>query len=186
MKIHPYARIRGGQDGAFWGKNLFRMDTRGLCQVYDGEQLSFQSEPITSFVLDRADQLAPHSNAVMFGMVDSEAEFPLFYTNIYNNYAKMADPLNGVCCVYRLRKQEENFCSSLVQLIQIGFTNTSLWSSRNGDVRPYGNFTIDREKGILYAFTMRDESQTTRYFAFSLPKVEQGEMDAVHGFRKVV
>ena len=100
----------------------------------------------------------------------------------------MRDRLEGLCCVYRLQKDGNTFTTTLVQLIQIGFTEDKrLWRSlrEEGDVRPYGNFTIDREKGIYYAFTMRDSYNTTRYFSFPLPKKSDGVMDEAYGVKKV-
>ena len=107
MKITRLAKIHWGQDGAIWGDELFRFDHKGECHVFklselgDGED---EPSPSAVFVLDRADELAPHSNAVFFGTEYYEEgdEFPLLYSNIYNNYADAEDKLIGVCCVYRL------------------------------------------------------------------------------------
>jgi len=195
MTIRPIGKIIGGQDGAIWGKYLFRFDTRGNGSVTD---LSFvtpdgnsQLAPFACFTLDKADRIVPHSNAVMFGYAYfAEGDpLPLLYSNVYNNYAKAEDPLKGVCCVYRLLPYSDSFSTELVQLISIGFTeNTELWKSdsETADVRPYGNFTVDRENNRLYAFVMRDARQTTRYFSFAMPKVHDGEWDPVLGVRKVV
>ena len=89
--------------------------------------------------------LVPHSNSVVFGneYYDEQDEFPLLYTNIYNNYAKNDDKLEGVCLVYRIERNEREFTSTLVQIIQIGFVDDeNLWTSagEKEDVRPYGNF----------------------------------------------
>jgi hypothetical protein len=145
---------------------------------------------IDSFVLDKNDVIVPHSNAVCFGTeyFDKNDEFPLLYSNVYNNYAGAENPLAGVCCVYRLQRNGNAFTSTLVQVIEIGFANdTSLWRSTLDplDVRPYGNFTIDTEENKLYAFTMRDAANSTRYFAFDLPKLSDGIMDEKYGVNKV-
>jgi len=76
-----------------------------------------------------------------------------------------------------------------VQMIEIGFTeDESLWKSvgEKEDVRPFGNFTIDRERSILYAFTMRDNTNSTRYFSFKLPQVSEGELNEKYNVKKVI
>lgn len=173
MKINKIGKIAGGQDGAIWNKLLFRFDEKGNCHVYELDTL----KEIAQFQLDGIDEWMPHSNAVMFGCeyFAPEDEFPLLYTNVYNTYSNETDRREGVCCVYRITRQEDSFRGRLVQTITVGFTkDESLWCSKGGDLRPYGNFAIDREKKIYYGFTMRDSSQTTPYFAFKLPKLSQG------------
>ncbi|MBQ8311513.1 MAG: hypothetical protein IJX80_10935, partial [Clostridia bacterium] len=181
MKIKQVAKICHGQDGAIFGSLLFRFDQKGNCGVYDLATLKGAADvvemtPIARFTLDRADVLAPHSNAVTFGSeyyADGD-EFPLLYSNIYNNRAQTDDPMCGVCCVYRLQRTNGGFTTTLVQLIKIGFVDDSvLWRAypdRDG-VRPYGNFVIDRDTGCYYAFVMRNEALGTRYFTFDLPAV---------------
>lgn len=182
MNIRFLGNIAPGQDGAIFGPWLFRMENRGQCHVY-----RLDRDPICEaavFRLDRWETVVPHSNAVMFGCeyYDPEDEFPLLYSNIYNNYAKAEDPLVGVCCVYRVIRRGEEFTTKLVQLIRVGFTaDPELWCSHGGDIRPYGNFAIDREQGIYYGFTMRDGSNATRYFAFPLPKLREGTPDEAWG-----
>ena len=196
MKIRQVAKICHGQDGAIFGSLLFRFDHLGNCGVYDlqeleGKQDVVEMTPIARFTLDRADVLAPHSNAVTFGSeyyADGD-EFPLLYSNIYNNREKTDDPMRGVCCVYRLQRMDDGFTTTLVQLIEIGFVDDPvLWRAypdRDG-VRPYGNFVIDRDAGCYYAFVMRTEALGTRYFTFDLPTLEEGEIDPVWGVRRVV
>ena len=178
MKINYVGKIAAGQDGAIFGYWLFRMETLGVCHVYRLDQNP--EREVSSFRLDRWEQIVPHSNAVMFGSeyYAPEDEFPLLYSNIYNNYANSEDRMVGACCVYRLRRQGETFTTQLIQLIRVGFVDdTDFWCSQGGDARPYGNFTIDREKGILYAFTMRDGSNATRYFSFRVPQAHSGIAD---------
>lgn len=182
MKITKITDIYRGQDGAFWGDWLIRFGTRGDGRAYRIADGTF--EEVAQFRLDGCDKIVPHSNAVMFGCEHyaPEDEFPLLYTNIYNNYAKEEDNLAGTCCVYRVLREGNEFTTQLVQMIRIGFVkDPALWCSAGSDVRPYGNFTIDREQGILYAFTMRDEAQTTRYFAFPVPKSGEGVKDETLG-----
>lgn len=170
-----------GQDGAIFGGCLFRFDANGFCRVYDMETL----EEIAAFTLDKADLIVPHSNAVSFSgeyAVETD-EFPILYTNIYNNYASADDRLEGVCCAYRIWREKGVFFSRLVQVIRVNFIhNSSLWCSEHvQDVRPYGNFAVDAAAGKLHAFVMRDEANTTRFFRFALPKITAGTVDAAWG-----
>ena len=195
MQIRQIAKIQGGQDGAIWKDELFRFNTKGECTVYDLKEIDSEKvkelEPIGRFTLDKADIIAPHSNAVFWGVefFDPSDEYPLLYANIYNNYAKAEDKLTGVCCAYRVEKTESGFKTTLVQLIEIGFTDDpALWRAfpdRDG-VRPYGNFVIDREGGYYYAFVMRTEALGTRYFKFKIPHFRDGEIDSVFGVRRAV
>lgn len=195
MQITQIAKIKGSQDGAIFKNFLFRFATRGECRVYDMKDLkdfdgSTAATEIDSFILDKAELIAPHSNAVCFGNEYFEPgdEFPLLYSNIYNNYAKAEDPLVGVCCVYRIQRNENKFTTTLVQIIKVGFVNDyELWrsSAEPADVRPYGNFTIDTESNRLYAFTMRDAAKQTRYFSFDLPKASCGVFDEKYGVKVV-
>ena len=195
MKIRQIAKIRGGQDGAVWGTELFRFDTRGNCTVYDMRSLMGDgiSEPLpkAEFTLDRACDIVPHSNAVFFGteFYEEGDEYPILYTNIYNNYAKTENPMIGVCLVYRIQREGDGFKTTLLQMIEIGFTSDAeLWQAypdRHG-VRPYGNFLADADEGALWAFVMRSEEQGTEYFKFDLPSVRDGVTDARLGLKRAV
>lgn len=177
MELTRLGTIRHGQDGAIWGNLLFRLDHQGRCYVYDLNRDGFPE--VGYFRLDRWETLCPHSNSVTFGP-DYWAEgdeFPLLYSNIYNNYAKAENRLEGTCCVYRIFRENGVFKSTLVQLLKVCFVaDEALWGIGD-NIRPYGNFVVDRENRILYAFTMRDKEQTTRYFAFPLPDVRAGFQD---------
>ena len=194
MKIERVAKIGGGQDGAICGNELFRLDHKGNCTVYDLSSLrrgaSEELPVLGCFTLDRAAELVPHSNAVCFGTerYAAEDEYPLLYSNIYNNYAKATDPRMGVCCVYRLVRTPDGYRTTLVQLIEIGFCqDPSLWKATADahGVRPYGNFVIDRARGVYYAFVMRNEELGTRFFAFDLPSVREGQMDPTYRIPRV-
>ena len=197
MNIKKIGKIKGDQDGAIFNNYLFRFDSVGTCYVYDISKFDIsvkntgEINETASFSLDRTEELRPHSNSVMFGCkyYSKDDEFPLLYTNIYNNYSWTDNKMKGVTLVYRIERNENNFKSTLVQIIEIGFTeNVNYWKSSDekDDVRPYGNFAIDNEKGIYYAFTMRDKTNTTRYFAFDLPEVTDGKMDEKYGVNRVV
>lgn len=188
MNIKQIGNITDGQDGAVFGGLLFRFKTNGLCYVYNLNNLTIEKKsPIVSiFTLDKADVIVPHSNSVVFGneYYAEDDEFPLLYTNIYNNYSRCENKCIGVCCVYRIWREENEFKNRLVGLIEIGFTKDELWSSGD-DIRPFGNFVIDKEKGLYHAFTMRDNEEITRYFSFKLPKVSNGVMDNALGVKKI-
>lgn len=187
----------GAQDGAVWGDFLFRFDHAGHCRVYDATALDTDADEgvnppqIAAFTLNPDDKIIPHCNAVTFGQeyYTEGDEFPLLYANVYNNYAKAEDRLEGMCCVYRLQRTGLDFRAVLVQLIRIGFAHErGLWLSAGDvkDVRPYGNFVVDREAGLLHAFVMRDGDRTTRYFTFRLPSVTDGAVSADFGVRVAV
>ena len=193
MKINYIAKIGGGQDGAIYGKYLFRFQHNGNARVYDLGTLDKENgilECVGDFVLDRAADICPHSNSVSFGneFYEEGDEFPLLYSNIYNNYAKSDNSLKGVCCVYRIFRDGDGFSSKLVQLIEVGFVNdATLWkmSEDEESKRPYGNFAVDAERSLYYGFVMREAAEGTRYFAFRLPKGRDGELDSTFGVRRV-
>ena len=195
MKLEFLTKVKKSrQDGAIWGGLFFSFNAHGVCSVYEMEKLvtskNDEAEIYAEFTLDKIDLIEPHSNAVAFGTeyYDVVDEFPLLYTNIYNNYSKCEDKLKGVCAVYRIQRSGNEFESTLVQVIEIGFVEDELWKSTGEleDVRPYGNFVIDTDNSVFYAFTMRDNDQTTRYFSFNLPKLNDGEMCEKYGVNKVV
>lgn len=155
--------IAKGQDGVIYDGCLLRFDSKGNCQVYDLQTLT----ELSTFTLDKADSLCPHSNSVSM-------RGDILYTNLYNTYAKEENRLEGICCAYRISREGNTFHTKLAQVIRIGFADTSLWQSESRqDVRPYGNFVAEGNK--LYAFVMRDESHTTRFFRFALPDITAGE-----------
>ena len=192
MEIKKIANSHFGQDGAIWKNLFFRFVADGSCVVQDLNGLTADPEatlPVVSrFTLDRAEDIVPHANAVVFGpdyYADGD-EFPLVYNNIYNNYAKADDQMRGTLCVYRIQRMGDGFTSTLVQIIRLGFTDDPLWVSENGqDIRPYGNLVIDRDARKLLAFTMRDGDQTTRFFTLPLPAVTEGEPDPKLGIKTV-
>ncbi len=174
--------VKGGQDGSIFGDYLFRFDARGRGIVYSMKN----GEKLADFTLDKSDILCMHSNAVDFSphRYDTSDDFPLLYTNIYNNYSKgkATDRKCGVCGVYRILRQEGVFTSQLVQVVRIGFTDDPVWRSENlSDVRPYGNFVVDSDENRLVAFTMRDEDRHTRFFSFSLPHISEGVLSDEYG-----
>ena len=104
MKIEKIAKIKYGQDGAIWGGFLFRFDSDGSCAVYEMDKVCANGEEIeaySSFFLDRIDEVKPHSNSVVFGNEYYEGgdEFPLLYSNVYNNYALNKDMYDFLYCL---------------------------------------------------------------------------------------
>ena len=181
LSFTPLGTYCNGQDGAIWGGNLFRFDAKGNCHVFDLQTLA----PVAEFTLDKAQIIAPHSNAVSFSnqyYADGD-EYPILYTNIYNNYSSAPDRLEGVCCAYRILPVDGGFTSQLVQVLRVDFVHDSqLWCSENKkDVRPYGNFAVDAAAGKLHAFVMRDEANRTRFFRFALPDVRDGQWNDTWG-----
>jgi len=195
MKVTHVADYSPGfQDGAIFGDLFFSLNSNGECRVYDlskaDESEDGMLESCASFMLDKTDIIIPHCNSVVFGseyFCDGD-EFPVLYANIYNNYAGEQNKLEGVCLVYRISREGNVFRSWLVQIIEIGFADSSeLWCSQSTvDVRPYGNFVIDTKVNTYWAFTMRDEFNQTRYFSFDLPKLSDGEPDEKYGVNRVV
>lgn len=195
MRLEPIGKIIGGQDGAIYKDTLFRIENDGVMTIYDLDTVigakGDTAEPIATTYLDRRDEICPHSNSVCFGNIffSPEDEFPLLYSNIYNNYAKTEDPMRGVCCVYRVERKESSFTTTLVQLISIGFTeDPTLWkmSEETHGARPYGNFSVDCDRGLYLAFVMREEAEGTRYFSFRLPKVGEGIPHKKYGVDHVI
>lgn len=198
MEIKRISKVQSGQDFAIFGDYLFDFidrDERGNCAVYEMKTLlssnGEEPEPISRFRLDKRDIISTHNNAVFFGKeyYREGDEFPILYSNVYNNYQKFEVRHEGTLCAYRLTREGREFATELVQVIEIGFVeDTSLWKSEAGtfDIRPYGNFAMSLENGELYAFVMRDKTQTTRYFAFDIPSVFEGEYDGVYGVKKRV
>ena len=191
----PIAQIAHGQDGVVKNGYVFRFDGTATCFVYDLKDTTpGEATPINEickFRLDRADELTPHCNAVVFGKdyYSPDDEFPLLYCNLYNAYDGKPDQMWGVCCVYRLQRNGKEFSTTLLQILEIGFTkNLDYWRSCSDrrDMRPFGNFVVDTTNGKYYALVMRDKPHQTRYFAFDLPKITDGVLDERYGVNRVV
>ena len=191
MKFNRIAGIAVAQDGAIWDGKLFRIDALGNTTVYDLSTVADSAAPLATFTLDKREIICPHSNSVCFGTkyFAEGDKYPLLYSNVYNNYAKSEDKRIGVTCVYRIEESDGGFKSTLVQLIEIGFTeDVELWRAtpEAHGVRPYGNFLVDPDDGSFWAYTMVNEERGTRYFRFDTPDVCEGELDEVTGVRRAV
>ncbi len=182
--VHPRC-----QDGAFWNGLCFRFDCGAHGFVYNIEELcsanGAEVAPMARFMLSGIEKIRPHSNSVVFGaeyFADGD-EFPLLYSNVYNNYEFEEEQRKGMCLVYRLQRDGDTFSATPVQAVQVGFSHDDCWTAENEE-RPFGNFVIDTKTRRLYAFVMRIDH--TRCFVFSLPGVTEGEMDESLGVKKVL
>ncbi len=185
INVQKLGEIGVGQDGAIYNGYLFHIDEKGLCSVFKFDTMN----KISEFVLDKCNIVIPHSNSVCFGSeyFAEGDEFPLFYSNIYNNYQNEEDRKEGTCLVYRILRNGNNFTSELKAIIKLDFTDDVIWCSENiEDIRPFGNFIIDNKSNMLYAFTMRDEEHKTRVFSFKLPKLSDGNDSHIEGVKLIV
>ena len=174
IKLNYITKVHGEQDGAMYGGYLFRFDGSGLVSVTDLSDYTL----INRHFADGIEKYKPHGNSVFFGteFYDEKDKFPLLYSNVYNSYSNQNE---GVCLVYRIT---EDLKTKLVQVIKIGFVDKDdVWRSKNiQDVRPYGNFALDAKTNLMYAFTMRDQEKTARFFEFKLPKLIDGEIVTIN------
>lgn len=158
------------QDGAVCGNYIFSFVSDGTCNVYS--KTDYTKVGSFSLAAESSDTVTPHSNSVCFGTAYYEDgdEFPLLYSNVYNN----SDAHKGVCNVYRITREGTTFTSTLVQVIKLGFIeDLTCWTA---GVRPYGNFVVDGENNKLYCYVMVDETNVTRFFEFALPTLADGEV----------
>lgn len=154
------------QDGAISGDTIIEVGSDGTYFVQDIQGNILQS----STNLDQYSTIAPHANSVCFGVekYQNSDNFPVFYANAYNN----AGLPKGACYVYRLKN---DYLTTLLQTIRIGFTEETLWTGGGINIRPYGNFVVDTDNSKLYVFTLIDNLQVTRFFEFDLPELSEGE-----------
>jgi len=172
-KYEKVATIGGGQDGEIHNGYLFSFGGTGGCNVYSMDDYSL----VSSFTLNSNGTTQPHSNSVCFSKIkySAEDEFPLLYSNIYNNDSSKI----GVTNVYRVIKEENVFSAELVQVIKIGFTDdSSKWAT---GVRPYGNAVVDVDKNDYWAFVMDGSTNSTKFYRFDLPKITDGVLDETYG-----
>lgn len=155
-----------GQDSAIAEDgNIVSFSSNGYYKVIDLNGQEFK--PLTA--LDQQATIAPHSNCVFFGTekYDVDDNYPIIYTNAYNT----AGLPKGAFYGYRLNN---SFDTALLQTIKIGFTEENIWTGGGSNVRPYGNFLMDTDNGKLYAYTMIDNLNVTRFFKFSMPVLSAG------------
>ncbi len=102
---------------------IFHFNHNGECRVYSFDDLKF----ISSFTLGGADIVVPHSNAVCFGneYYEDGGEFPILYSNVYNNYQDKEERREGTLCAYRLKRSGNSFFADLIQEIKVDFLNDS-------------------------------------------------------------
>lgn len=155
-----------GQDSAIASDgHIMTFTNNGYYQVIDisGQQLKAQT------ALDQQATIAPHSNCSFFGTekYDVDDLYPLVYTNAYNATGLP----KGTLYAYRLKN---DLTTEFLQTIKIGFTEEDIWTGGSSNVRPYGNFLMDTDNGKLYAYTMIDNLNVTRFFRFSMPELSDG------------
>lgn len=162
-----------GQDSACYNNKLFNFDSTGKFKVFN----LINNEYIGQGQLDEYDTIKPHNNCVCFGneFVDENDRYPLLYTNAYNT----ANLPKGTCYVHRIIENENLYSTELKQTIRINFTDNIIWTDGN-DIRPYGNFLVDKDNNYLYVYTLKDNEKITRIFKFNLPKLEDGENVALN------
>ena len=153
------------QDGASYGNIIIFCGSDGKYKVYNNDGTVAHSE---SYIAEYS-QFIPHFNSVCFGTerFDSGDNYPLFYGNAYNNTSLP----KGALYAYRLKN---DFTTEYKQRIVVGFTEDAIWAGNGTNVRPYGNFVIDTDNDYLYAFTMIDSLNVTRFFKFNMPSLAQG------------
>lgn len=185
--LEPYATFGNTQDGSVYGDYIFRFNASGLGMIHDMSTLRY----VNTLALDSVmlNYFKPHSNCTSFGCTYYEEgdEFPLFYSNAYNNYDVKIDRLLGTVGVYRITREDRRFTARLVQVIRIGFaSDKNLWMSGIGaDKSPYGNMVVDTENGKLWFFVPRDTNKTTRFFCFDIPTADAGEFSETFGVNLV-
>lgn len=166
-------KVYGGTDGDIYNNFLFMFTSKGQCKVFTADGFGLKCV----FDLDKCDVLPPHANSVFFGneFYHPNDEFPLLYSNIYNN----SDEWLGTMNVYRIQRNGYDFTSTLVQVVKVDFTDDSnLWAS---GVRPYGNFAINKETNKLWAFVSDDLTNSTKFFEFDMPKSNLGDFNGTLG-----
>ena len=161
----------GLQGGCIFGDELFQFNADGTFSVFS----MTTKQVVGSGTLGSASTILPHCNSAVFGSeyYDVADDYPLLYINAYNN----TNLPKGTCYVHRLQKTSDStWTTTLVQTITIGFTDTSDWTDGSSDTRPYGNFAVDAADGMLWAYTLLDTTNVTRFFSFALPELGDGDV----------
>lgn len=181
------ATMGNTQDGSIYGNYIMRFNASGTGMIHDMSTLKY----VNTITLDNSklSNFKPHSNCTSFGCTyyDQEDEFPLFYSNAYNNYDTKVDKKLGTVGVYRITRNDRKFTAQLVQVISIGFTSDKdLWKSGIGaDKSPFGNMVVDTDNGKLWFFVPRDTNKTTRFFCFDIPDATAGTFSEEYGVNLV-
>ena len=193
MDIIKIGKICGDQDGAIFSDFLFNFNGSSDYSVYSLKNLDLSKDngnlsPLYSGKLDRFSEIVPHSNAVFFGSnyFEEDDEFPILYSNIYNNYANDKD-MDATLLCYRVKRNGNEFTTTLIGEIKVGFKDErGFWRSSEGeDTRPYGNFVSDKNSDKLFAFVMIDKENITRYFSFNMPDIKKGEINEKLGIKSI-
>lgn len=173
------------QDGEAFGDVLFTFKADGTGNAYNVNTGEF----LDAFYLGGKDKIAPHVNSASFSdqYYKEGDKYPLLYTSMYNNVTALNKYLLGTCCVYRITELGGQFDAQLVQVIRLSFiADRDLWLSPKENSRPFGNFVVDTDRDMLYAFVPRDDYNTTRFFGFALPEANAGTYEEEFGCKQVV
>lgn len=153
-----------GQDACQYKNFFFAFSATGNCTVVNTDTEAV----VGGFNVDGHDTIKPHCNSAVFSnaIYSSGDVFPLLYINAYNTSGLP----KGTCYVHRILTDENGLPNGtqLIQTITIGFANEEPWTDGH-DIRPYGNFVIDTDNGYLYAYTLKDNLNVTRFFKFAIP-----------------
>ena len=167
MKIDGI-NLGGQQDADQFNSIIISVNKHGIIRLTDietGERI-VDNLPIDS-------QIIPHANSVCFGneKYEEKDDFPVVYVNAYNNREL---PL-GVCYVIRIMQNAGEYSATIVQTLKIGFTDDSQkWPSASQS-RPFGNFVVDKEKSLIFAYVPDYKIGKLRFYAFELPSLSSGD-----------
>lgn len=158
---------------------MFYFGSSGYCRVLNisSEPWSYGENTPNLVEIGDSSTIMPHCNVAFWGneKYDENDTFPIVFVNAYNAEGLPKGTLYG----YRIQMTENDnivsFSMTLVQTISIGFTDNEIWADAN-DTRPYGNFVLDTDTNTLYAYVIRDTLNLTRFFAFNMPSLSDGNV----------
>lgn len=169
-KLYDQANL---QDGAIYDGKSFVGDANGTIYI----KTAATGEAIQAMALDKNDVLTVHSNAVAI----STRTGVHLYSNVYSNYKSAEDKHIGECCVYSLSEASGVWSNALAQIIKIGFLADETYWPPETEPRPYGNFVVDDENNILYAYVLYSGKKKIYWYKFNLPEVTAGAQSSVYG-----
>ena len=148
---------------------VFVLGSGGYINVLDFSTALPQS--VGQFSIGTIDGEIPHANVAFWGNQKYNAgdDFPVLFLNAYQTTLP-----NGTLYGYRVQMTNVGgvitFTFTHVQTISVGFTSDPVWYDA-ADSRPFGNFVLDTDHNILYAYVLRDTLNLTRFFAFNMPDI---------------
>lgn len=175
------ATIRINQDGYLFDNKLLVVDADagGYFKIYNfpGGDLAYQMK------LDKYSINAAHGNSVMKRIINNTH---YCYANIYNAYTNARF---GELCVYEINDASQT--NTLVQFIKLGFAGDGIhWpASTSESMRPYGNFILDLDHDLLYAYTVYGQNASSGYmqwYKMRLPAVTEGTYSETYQTNTVI